>query len=97
MRGLFSKVSDPLKVRHTIDCIAADTNYLIICLHICVYTGKKIVICQLQNAKSNFPKFFKVYARQNIKCKSGTFIYIHLVENSALILNSKIVFKKLFD
>ena len=28
MRGLFNKVSDPLKIRHTLDCIAGDINYL---------------------------------------------------------------------
>ena len=33
---LFNKVSDPLKVRHALDCIAADTNYLNIYLHIYV-------------------------------------------------------------
>ena len=38
-------------------------------------TGNKIVVCQLQNAKSNFPKFCKVYARQKSKNKPGTFIY----------------------
>ena len=30
-------------------------------------TANKIVICQLQNAKSNFPKFRKGYAWQNQK------------------------------
>ena len=53
MRGLFNKVSDPLKIRHTLDCTAGDINYLNIYLHI--YIGDKIVICQLRNAKSNFP------------------------------------------
>ena len=57
-------------------------------------TGNKILICQLQNAKSNFPKFFKVYARQKSQNKPGT-LFMHLVETFALILNSKIVFKKL--
>ena len=33
MRGFFSKVRDPLKVRHTLYCIAADTNYLNIYSH----------------------------------------------------------------
>ena len=79
-----------LKVRHTLDCIAADTisTYIHIFMH---NTGNKIAICQLQNAKSNFPKFCKVYTRQKSKNKSGTFIYTF-----TLILNSKIVFKKLF-
>ena len=58
-------------------------------------TGKKIVICQLQNAKSNFPKFCKVYARQNQKTNL-IHLHIHLVETTALILLSKVVFKKLF-
>ena len=39
-------------------------------------TGNEMVICQLQNAKSNFPKLCKVYARQNKKKKSDTFTYI---------------------
>ena len=36
MPGLCNKVSDPLTVRHTLDYIAADTNYLNIYLHIYV-------------------------------------------------------------
>ena len=36
MRGLINKVSDPLKVRHTLDCIAADNNYLDTYSHIYV-------------------------------------------------------------
>ena len=56
-------------------------------------TGNKIVICQLQNAKSNFPKFFKVYA-QNQKTNL-IHLHIHSVETIALILHSKVVFKKL--
>ena len=58
-------------------------------------TGKKIVICQLQNAKSNFPKFCKVYARQNQKTNQ-IHLHMHLVKTIALILLSKVVFKKLF-
>ena len=38
-------------------------------------TGNKIVISQLQNTKSNFPKFCKVYIRQNQKNKYDTFTY----------------------
>ena len=30
-------------------------------------TGNEIVICQLQNGKSNFPMFCKAYSRQNSK------------------------------
>ena len=51
-------------------------------------------LCQLQNAKSNFPKFCKVYA-QNQKTNL-IHLHIHLVETIALILHSKVVFKKLF-
>ena len=50
-------------------------------------------LCQLQNAKSNFPKFCKVYA-QNQKTNL-IHLHIHLVETIALILHSKVVFKKL--
>ena len=58
-------------------------------------TGNKIVICQLKNAKSNFSKFYKVYARQNQKTNL-IHLHIHLVETIALILLSKVVFKKFF-
>ena len=57
--------------------------------------GNKIVICQLQNARSNFPKFCKVYARQNQKTNL-IHLHIHLVETMALILHSNVVFKELF-
>ena len=56
--------------------------------------GNKIMICQLQNAKSNFPKFCKVYVRQNQKTNPIQ-LHIHLVETTALILHSKVVFKNL--
>ena len=39
-----------------------------------------LVICQLQNAKSNFLKFCKVNERQNQKTNL-IYLYIHLVEN----------------
>ena len=38
-------------------------------------TGNKIVMCQLQNEKLNFPMFCKFYAQKKSKNKSGTFIY----------------------
>ena len=34
MRGLFNKVSHPLTLSQTLDCIAADTNYMNIYSHI---------------------------------------------------------------
>ena len=106
IRGLYNKVSDPLKVRHGLACIAED----IIWTHNHpVDTGRKLNVhkmfrrrpgrplnvlrafnlrpvstghifmcntkCQLQNAKSNFPKFCKVYARQKSKNNSDTFTY----------------------
>ena len=58
-------------------------------------TGNKIVICQLEYAKSSFPKFWKVDARENQKINL-IHLHIHLVETIALILHSKDVFKKLF-
>ena len=54
--------------------------------YVCIIQETKNRDIQLQNAKSNFPKFCKVYAWQNTKYKSSF----------AVILNSKIVFKKLF-
>ena len=59
-------------------------------------TGIKVMIYQLQNAKSSFPKFCKVHAPQKTKYKSGIFIYT-FIETFALILSSKIVFKKFFS
>ena len=46
-------------------------------------TGNKIVICQLQNAKSNFSQFSKVYARQKKQNANLVYLYIHLVETFA--------------
>ena len=57
-------------------------------------TGNKIVICLLQSAKSNFPKFSQVYARQNQKTNMRH-LHKHFVETIAIILHSKVVFKKL--
>ena len=51
-------------------------------------------LCQLQNAKPNFPKFCRVYA-QNQKQTNLIYLDIHLAETIALILHSKVVFKKL--
>ena len=53
------------------------------------------MICQLQNTKSNFPKFCKVYARQNLQTNL-IHLHVHLVETTALLLYSKVVFEKLF-
>ena len=39
----------------------------------------KLVICQLENAKWNFPRFYKVYARQNQKANL-IYLHIHLAE-----------------
>ena len=74
MRGLYSKVSDPLNVRHRLDCIAEGTIWTYMHTFMC-NTGNEIVKCQLQNAKSNFPKLCKVYARQNQRNKSDTFTH----------------------
>ena len=93
MQVLCNKVSDPLKVRQRLACISEDTISTYIHIFMC-NTGNKIIICQLQNAKSNFPKFCKVYA-QNQKTNL-IHLHIHLVETIALILLSKVVFKKLF-
>ena len=60
MHGLFNKLSGALNFRHTLDFIAVDTNFLSIIYIIMYNTGNKIVVCQLQNAISNFPKFCEV-------------------------------------
>ena len=57
--------------------------------------GNEVVICQLENAKSNFPKLCNVYTRQNQKANL-IHLHINLVETIALIFHSKVVFKKLF-
>ena len=78
-----------------LDCIAADTKYSNK-IYIFMYdAGNKIVICQLQNEKSNFPKISKFIhgKKQNTNL---VYLYIHLVETFALVLNSKIILKKLF-
>ena len=59
-------------------------------------TGNEIVICQLQNAESSFPKLCKAYARQNQKKTNLIHLHINLVETIASIFHSKVVFKKLF-
>ena len=72
---LFNMVSQPLTLLQTLACIAAEINYITY-IHIFMhYTGNKIVICQLQNALSNFLKFCKVCARQKSKNESSIFIY----------------------
>ena len=43
LRGLFNKVSDLLKVWHTLDCIAADTNSLNIYSHLCIIQETKFL------------------------------------------------------
>ena len=75
MRGLFNKVSNPLTLSQTLDCIAADTNYMKYVHIFMCNAGNKIVTWQLQNAMSNFRNFCKVCAQQKSKNKSGTFIY----------------------
>ena len=74
MRGLYNKVSDPLNVRHRLDCIVEGTIWTYIHTFMC-NTGNEIMKCLLQNAKSNFPKLCKVYARQNQRNKSDTFTH----------------------
>ena len=91
----YSEVSDPLQVSYRLAYIAEDTIGTYIHLFMC-NTGNKIVISQLQNSKSNFPKFCKVYARQNQKTNL-IHLHIHLVETITLILHSKVVFKRLFS
>ena len=57
-------------------------------------TGNKVVICQLQNANPNFQSSAKFMSdnKQNINL---VHLCMHLVETFPLVLNSKIIFKKL--
>ena len=81
MRGLFNKVSDPLKVRRTLYCVAANNNHL--------NTYSHIHVKQNLQSSSNFMH------GKNQKTNL-VHLYIHLVETFASILSSKIVFKKFF-
>ena len=60
-------------------------------------TGNKLETRDMstKNVKSNFLKFCKVYPRQNQKTNL-IYLYVQLVETFALILRSKIVFRKFF-
>ena len=95
MRDLFNKVSNPLMLSKTLDCIAADTNYMNI-IHIFMYnTGSKIVItdnCKMQYQYQNFQSSAKFMHGKNQKT-SLVHLHRNLVETFALILNSKIFFK----
>ena len=71
MRSLCKKVSDLLKVWDRLAYTAEDTIWTYI-QKFEWNTGSKIMICQLQNAKSNFPKFCKV--KKN-KCDIFTYIF----------------------
>ena len=42
-------------------------------------TENKLVTCQPQNTKLNFPRFCKIHGRQNQKTNL-IYLYIHLVE-----------------
>ena len=97
MRSLFSKVSYPLKVWDTLNCIAPDTNYLNIYSHI--YVEYRIQNRNMPTTKSKI-QFSKVLQSlrmtKNKNKKNLLHLYIHLVKIFALILNSEIVFRKLF-
>ena len=51
--------------------------------------GNEVVIYQLENAKSNFPKLCNAYAGQNQKTNL-IHLHINLVETIALIFHSKV-------
>ena len=97
MCGLFNKVSDLLKVRHTLDCIAADTDFLNIYLHIYVLCINSDMLTA--KWKIEFTKVLQslcTYAPQKNQNINFAHLCTHLVENFASILNLKIVFNKLF-
>ena len=68
--------------------------YLNIYSYIQCNTESKTVIFQLQDAKLNFPKFCKVYVRQNQKTNL-IYLHIRLVEAIALNLHSKLLSRRL--
>ena len=58
-------------------------------------TGNKLVICQSQMQNQIFQSSAK-FMHGKIEKTNLIFLYIHLVETVALILHSKIVFKRHF-
>ena len=77
MRSLFSKVSYPLKVWDTLNCIAPDTNYLNIYSHI--YVEYRIQNRNMPTTKSKIP-FSKVLQslRMTKNKKKICCIYIYI-------------------
>ena len=97
MRDLFNKVSDLLKVRNTLECIAADTNCLNIYSHIYEEYRKQNHDIPTTKRKIKFYKVLQSLSTAKYKIQIWYIpIFIHLVETFALILISKIVFEKLF-
>ena len=58
-------------------------------------TGDKIVICQLQNAKSNFPKLLQSFCTAKLKNKSDKFTYT-IGRNHCFNFSFKSQFQELF-
>ena len=76
MCRLFNKVSDPLRVRRTLDFFAADTNYMNISLHIYVYYRKQNSDMSTTKCKIEFFTVLQsLCTAKKTKCKSGIFIY----------------------
>ena len=94
MHGICNSVSDPLNIRYVLDYIAADNNYLNICSHIYVQCRKQNRDKPTTKCKIKFSKVLQSLYRT--KSNTSDTLYIHLVETFALILHSKIIFKKLF-
>ena len=101
MCGLCNKVSNPLNVRHTLDCIATNTDYLSI--HSQVYgtqlcnkylNRKQTRDVPATKCKIEFSKVLQsLYTEIQNQKSNLIYLFIHLVKVFVLILHSKIVFK----
>ena len=92
MPGLFNKVSHPLMLSRTLDCVAADTNYVNIHSYLCVIQETRSWYDNYKMQCWIFQSSAKFVHSKNQKTNLGH-LYINLAETFALILNLKIVFK----
>ena len=95
MCSLCSKVLDPLKVRHTLDWIAADTNNSNIYSDIYVKYRKRNCDMPTTKCKLKFSKILQGICIAKSKNKFDTFIYT-FSRIFVLFFHSKVVFKKHF-
>ena len=86
MRGLFSKLSDQLKVRHILDCIAVDINYLNIYSHIYGWNRKQNRDMSTKKMQNLIFKVQRSLCLAKIK-KQTCYIYVYTLSRN-LCFNS---------